>query len=122
MGAGRDNFGDLRQMQIHCFGVAGRKNQGSTFAILWADRAEDVGGGGALIARSAWASAALGPAAGDLVLLTYASLVREPDFYLVTFERLLARDFIQARGEVFLKSSTAPAACAWWRGRADSLR
>jgi hypothetical protein len=112
VGAGRDNFGDFRQMQIHCFGVAGRKNQGGTFAILWADRAEDVGRGGALIARSAWASAALGPAAGDLVLLTYASLVREPDFYLVTFERLLARDFIQARGEVFLKSSTAPAACA----------
>jgi hypothetical protein len=122
VGAGRDNFGDLRQMQIHCFGVAGRKNQGSTFAILWADRAEDVGRGGALIARSAWASAALGPAAGDLILLADTSLICEPDFYLVTFERLLARDFIQARGEVFLKSSTAPAACAWWRGRADSLR
>ena len=122
MGAGRDNFGDRRQMQIHCFGVAGRKNQGSTFAILWADRAEDVGGGGALITGRTGAGAALCPAAGDLVLLTDASLVREPDFYLVTFERLLARDFIQARGEVFLKSSTAPAACAWWRGRADSLR
>ena len=122
MGAGRDNFGDLRQMQIHCFGVAGRKNQGGTFAILWADRAEDVGRGGALIARSAWASAALGPAAGDLILLADTSLICEPDLYLVDVDRPFERNCLQTRGEVFLKSSTALAACAWWRGRADSLR
>jgi hypothetical protein len=37
----------------------------------------------------------------------------EPDFYRVTVKRLLARNCLQARGEVFLKSSIAPSACAW---------
>ena len=87
-----------------------------------ADGTEDVGRGGALIAGRTGAGAALRPAAGDLVLLADTSLVREPDFYLVAVDRLLARDCVQARGEAFLKSSIAPAACAWWRGRAESLR
>ena len=34
----------------------------------------------------------------------------------------LAPDLLQACGETFLKFSIAPAACAGWRGRADSLR
>jgi hypothetical protein len=122
VGAGRDDLGDLRQMQVHRFGIAGRQYQGSALAVFWADRTEDVGGGGALVAGSAWAGATFRPAAGNLVLLTYASLVCEPDFYRVAVERLLARDFVQARGKTFLKSSIAPAACAWWRGRAESLR
>jgi hypothetical protein len=108
----RDGLGDLDEMQVHRLGIAGRQDQGGALALLWADRAEDVGRGGALIARSAWAGAALGPPAGDLVLLADASLVREPDFYLVAFDRFFPSDFIQARGEVFLKSSIAPAACA----------
>jgi hypothetical protein len=32
--------------------------------------------------------------------------------YLAAVDRLLARDCVQMRGEVFLKSSIAPAACA----------
>jgi len=56
---------------------------------------------------------ALGPAAGDLVLLADAGLVGEPDFYRVAVKRLLARNCLQARGKVFLKSSIAPSACAW---------
>jgi len=47
-----------------------------------------------------------------LVLLADA-LVGEPDFYRVAVKGLLARNRLQARGEVFLKSSIAPAACAW---------
>jgi hypothetical protein len=120
--AWRDDLGDLCQMQVHRFGIAGRQYQGSTLAIFWADRTEDIGGGGALIARSAWAGAAFRPAASDLVLLSYTRLVREPDFNLIAIDRLLTRNFVQARGEVFLKSSIAPAAWAWWRGRAESLR
>ena len=112
MGTGCDNLGDLREMQVHCLGVAGRQDQGGTLALLGADRAEDVGGSSALISRSAGTGTALGPAAGDLVLLADTGLVGEPDFYLVAVERLRARDFIQARGEVFLKSSIAPSACA----------
>src|SRR3974390_3141385 len=69
MCAGRDNLGDFHEMQIHRLGVAGRQDQGRTLALLWADGAEDVGGGGALLAGRAWTGAAFGPPAGDLVLL-----------------------------------------------------
>ena len=112
VGAGRDHLSDLRQVQVHRLGIASRQDQGRALAQLWADRAEDVGGGGALIAGSTWAGAALGPAAGDLVLLANASFVLEPDFYLVDIDRLRARDCLQARGEVFLKSSITPSAWA----------
>ena len=43
------------------------------------DGAEDISGGGALIAMSARAGAARCPAAGDLVLLADPSLVLEPN-------------------------------------------
>ena len=69
---------------------------------------KDVGGGGALIAGRTWASATLGPPAHDLVLLTDARLVLEPNLYCPNIDCLFARDFIQARGEVFLKSSITP--------------
>ena len=75
-----------------------------------------------MIAGGARAGAALRPAASDLVLLADASFVLEPNLYCLDVDRLLTRDFIQARGEVFLKSSITPSAWAWWRGRADSLR
>jgi hypothetical protein len=47
-----------------------------------------------------------------LVLLADTSLVLEPNFYLADVDRFFARDFIQARWELFLKSSIAPSACA----------
>ena len=122
VGTGRDDRGDLGEVQVHRLGVAGRQDQGRALALLWADRAEDVGRGGPLITGSAGAGATLCPSAGDLVLLADTSLICEPDLYLVDVDRLFARDCLQTRGEVFLKSSIAPAACAWWRGRADSLR
>ena len=109
-------------MQVHRLGVAGRQDQGRTLALLRADRTEDVGGGSALVPGRTGTGAALGPAAGDLVFLADTGFVLEPYFYLVAVDRLLARDCLQARGEVFLKSSIAPSACAWWRGRAESLR
>ena len=110
--AGRDGGGDLHQVQVHRLGVAGRQDQGCTLTLFRADGAEDVGGSGALVAGRTWARAALRPAAGDLVLLTDAGLVGEPDFYLVAVKRLLARNGLQARGKAFLKSSIAPVACA----------
>src|SRR3954453_22067222 len=93
-----------------------------TLTLFRADGTEDVGGSGAVVAGRTWARAALRPAAGDLVLLADTSLICEPDFYRVDADRLLTRDCVQARGEAFLKSSIAPAACAQWRGRAESLR
>src|SRR5262245_61552589 len=78
--AGRDGCGDLGEVQVHRLGVAGRHDQGCTLALLRADCTEDVGGSGPLVPRCAWTGAALGPAAGDLVLLADAGLVGEPDF------------------------------------------
>jgi hypothetical protein len=122
MGSGRDCFGDLREMQVHRLAVAGRQDQGRALAFLGADRAEDIGGSGPLVARRAGAGATLGPAARDFVLLADAGLVGEPDFYRVAVDALRTRDRLQTGGEVFLKFSIASAACAWWRGRAESLR
>jgi hypothetical protein len=122
VGTRRDDSGDLCKVQVHRLGIAGRQDQGRTLALPGADGAKDVGGGGALIPRRTWARAALRPPAGDLVLLTDPSLVCEPYFYLVAVDRLFPGDLVQTRREVFLKSSIAPSACAWWRGRAESLR
>ena len=96
----------LREVQVHRLGVAGRQDQGH------ADRAKDVCGSGALIAWRARADAALGPSSRDLVLLADAGFILEPDFYLVAVDHLFARDYLQARGEAFLKSSITPSACA----------
>ena len=122
VGTGRDGVGDLREVQVHRLGVAGRQDQGRALALLRTDSTEDVGRGGALVTGRAWSGATLGPAAGDLVLLADTGLVLEPNFYCLDIDRLLARDCVQPRGEVFLKSSTTPSAWARWRGRAESLR
>ena len=108
----RDGLGNLREVQVHRLGVASRQDQGRALTLLRADRAEDVGGGGALITGRTGAGAALCPAASDLVLLADTSLVCKPDFYLVAVDRLLARDCIQERGEVFLKSLITSSAWA----------
>ena len=112
MGTGRDDFGDLREMQVHRLGVASGQDQGRAFALLRADCAEDVGRRGALITGSTWTGAAFRPPAGDLVLLANTSLVLEPDFYPGCIEALLTRDCLQAREEAFLKSSITPSAWA----------
>ena len=112
VGSWCDRLGDFGQMQVHRFGVAGRQDQSRALSLLRADGSEDVGRSGALIPRSAWASAALGPPAGDLVLLTNARFIREPNFYLADIDRFFACDFIEARWELFLKFSMAPSACA----------
>ena len=110
MGSRRDCFADLRKMQVHCLAIAGRQDQGRALALLGADRAEDIGGSGTLVARRTGAGAALRPAASDFVLLADAGLVGEPDFYCIAVDALLARDRLQTGGEAFLKSSIAPAA------------
>jgi hypothetical protein len=112
VGSWCDRLGYFGQMQVHRFGVAEGQDQSRALSLLRADGSEDVGRGGALIPRSARASAALGPPAGDLVLLTNARFIREPNLYFLDIDCLFARDFIQARWEVFLKSSMAPSACA----------
>ena len=112
MGSWCDRLGDFREVQVHRFGIAGGQDQSRALAQFRADGTEDIGRCGSLIPRSARASAALRPPAGDLVLLADTSLVLEPDFYLVAADLLCARDLVQARWEVFLKFSIAPSACA----------
>ena len=112
VGSWCDCLGDFREVQAHRFGIAGGQDQSHALALFRADGAEDIGRCGSLIPRSARASAALRPPAGDLVLLADTSLVLEPNFYLADVDRLFARDFIQVRWELFLKSSMAPSTCA----------
>src|SRR4029077_18289570 len=105
-------LGDLIEMQLHRLSVALGQDKAGRLAVLRTDRAEDVGRGGALVARRGRTCSAPGPAAGDLVLLADARLVGKPDLYGVKVDAFLARDFLHARGETFLKSSIAWAACA----------
>ena len=122
VGAWRDGLGDLDEMQVHRLGVAGGQDQAGALALLRTDGTEDVSRGGALIAGRAGAGTALRPPARDLVLLADARFVLKPNLYDLDVDRLFARNFVQARVEVFLKSSIAPSTWAWWRGRAESLR
>jgi len=93
-------------MQVHRCGVAARQNEGCAFALFGTDRAEDIGRGGALIARRRRPGAAFGPAPGDLVLLSDAGLVGKP--YLDRLACcLMVRDLRQTPGEVFLNASRA---------------
>ncbi len=98
-------------MEGHGFAVAARQYQARALALLGADGAEDIGRAGALIMRRAWPGAALGPSAGDLVLLPDAGLVLEPDFYVLACG-LLGGDLCQLGGEVFLNAAMASASWA----------
>src|ERR1700760_3937726 len=102
----RYRLGDLGQMQVHRCGVAAWQNEGCAFALSGTDRAEYIGRGGALIARRRWPGAALGPAPGDLVLLSDARFVLEPQLYWLACG-LVLRDLRQTRGKVFLNASRA---------------
>ena len=103
---------DFVQMQLHRLDVALGQDQADGLALLRADRAKDIGRGRAQVARGRRARSPPCPTPCDLVLLSDAGLVGEPDFYGVEADALFARDFLQARREAFLKSSIAVAAWA----------
>jgi hypothetical protein len=112
VGSWCDRLGDFREVEVHRFGIAEGQDQGRAVALFRADGTEDIGRCGSLVLRRTRASAALRPPACDLVLLADPSLVLEPNFYLADVDLFFARDFVQARWELFLKSSMAPSACA----------
>ena len=56
-----------------------------------------------MVRRRARTRAALGPTAGDLVLLADAGLVGEPDLYGGGLDALLLPDLVQARGKALPK-------------------
>ena len=60
--------------------------------------------------RGTRARAAACPAPRDLVFLTNAGFIGEPDFYLAWIDAPFLRNFLQAGGKAFLKSSIAPSA------------
>ena len=74
VGGGCDGRGDLREVQAHRLGVAGRQDQGCTLTLFRADRSEDVGGSSPLVTRCDWGGCRAWPSGGDLVLLADAEL------------------------------------------------
>jgi hypothetical protein len=99
---------DLLQMQLHGLGVAKWQNETGRLAERGTDGAEDIGRGGSLILQGKWPRSAGGPASRDLVLLTDAGFILEPQF-----ERLAGgcRDIREDIGDFFLNVSTAASSC-----------
>ena len=106
---GLDGKGDLLEVQRHRLGVAGREDETGRLAERGTDGAEDIGRGGSLILQGKRPRAAFCPASRDLVLLTDAGFVLEPDL-----ERLAAGrgDRRQDFRDFFLKASTAASSCS----------
>ena len=104
---------DLGQMEVHRGGVAPGQDQARRSPALGTDRAEDVGGCGALILRGRGPRATPCPAPADLILLAYTGLISEPDLDITRSDARRVPDRVQARWEIFLKASMAPAAWAW---------
>jgi len=106
MSAWRYGGGDFLEVQRHALGIAAGQDQGGALALGRTDRAENVGGRGALILRGGWARPAPRPAAGDAVLLADARLVLPPQLYgCAAWER--CPDRRQRGGEVFLNAGMA---------------
>ena len=80
VGAGLDSLRDFPKMRLHGMGIAVRHDQSGALALRRANGAEYVDPLGTLVVRRSGPRPAPCPAAGDLVLLTDAGLVLEPDF------------------------------------------
>lgn len=116
-----DGLRDFGKVQVHRLGVAKGQNKPGACALARADRAEDIGRGGALVMRRAGARTPLCPTPRDLVLLANPSLVLEPDLYRGS-ARKTGPDLCQFGCKApFLNASSAAPSWAWWRGRADSF-
>ena len=111
MRARRDGGGDLGEVQRHPFGVAAGQNERRALALGRTDGAIDVRRGGALVLGRRRPCPALGPAAGDAVLLADPRLVLPPQRYgCAAGER--RPDRCHLGGEVFLKAGMASASWA----------
>ncbi len=106
MGAGIDASADLGEMRLHRLGVAIGHDQTGTFGLCGTDGTKDIGPFGTLVVRRPRPRAALGPSAGEFVLLTYTGLVLPPQLNFDAF-REPRPDLSQLGGEVFLNASSA---------------
>ena len=119
VGARLDGERDLLKVQRHGLGVAGREDEAGRLAERGTDGAENIGGGGSLILQGKRSRAAFRPASRDLVFLTDAGFILEPEFEGLAAGRGDRRQDVR---DFFLKAATAASSCAWWRGRAESFR
>lgn len=103
-----DIAGYLDQVLVHGMGVAPRHDESGSLALFGADGTEDIGRPGSLVVWRGRPCSPLGPAAGDLVLLAYTSLVLEPDFDHFALGGT-GGDFCHSGREVFLNASAASA-------------
>ena len=107
--AGLDGKRDLLEVQRHGLCVAGRHDETGRLAERGTDRAEDIGRGGSLILQGERSRAAFRPASRDLVLLTDAGFVLEPDFEGLAAGRGDRRQDVR---DFFLNASTAASSCS----------
>ena len=110
VGAGRDLGGDLVEMKLHGFGVAGGQHESGAGSALRAYRAEQIGRLSALIVTGARAGTFPGPAIGEFVLLADPHLILEPHLYRGA-GRKVGADFRHADCEVFLNAAMASVSC-----------
>ena len=106
-------------MERHGLGVAGWEDETGRLAERGTDGAENIGGGGSLILQGKRSRAAFRPASRDLVFLTDAGFVLEPEFEWLAAGRGDRRQDVR---DFFLNAATTASSCAWWRGRAESFR
>jgi hypothetical protein len=92
-------------VELHHVGVGIGKRQGRSDAPRWADRAEQIGVGVALIGGLPWPRSAPGPLANKAVLLADPGLVFKPDFDWRDLGQAVEMSLQRVR-EVFLKAST----------------
>ena len=109
--AGCHSAADLLKMGLHGRGIAPGHHQARALALGRADGAEDISRDRALVVWSARTRATFGPSAGQLVLLSDARFVLEPDLYFDARSDLCL-DRRQFGGEVFLNAAIASASWA----------
>ena len=103
----RDNvLGYLGKMEAHSLGVHIRQDEPCRDPSGRTCCTKDIAPGIAGIARRPWACALLSPDACDRALLTYASLILEPDLKRFCLG-IVAKSIGYSLGEVFLKVSWA---------------
>ncbi len=113
---GRHGAGQLGEEDVHGRGRDLGQDQRDALAALGTDRAEQVGGGEALLAHTARADPLLVPDMGDAALLADPRLVHEPQ--LDPLPGVLAREPLDQVGQSFLNCSCAFRSASGWTGRA----
>ena len=117
VGPGRHGPRQLGQEQVHGRGRDLGQDQRDARVALGADRAEQVGGGEALLVHPARAHALLVPDVGDAALLPDPGLVHEPELDPLASGCSRASRLDQA-GQGFLNRSCAFGSASGWTGRA----